>query len=99
MLLRRARDSALGSSGTRNGGREAGMDTDEAESKGLEIEAAPALQGSNDLIRSGVDAGTGTSVGVGAGAGASNDAVDKVSAMSGSVHGATISRCVVPSIE
>jgi hypothetical protein len=44
--------------------------TDEAGSKGLEVDAAPESQDSNDSIRA---------------------------VMSGSVHGATISRCVVPS--
>jgi hypothetical protein len=49
VLLRRARNSALGKGGTRDGGGEAGMEkptTDEAGSKGLEVEAAPASQDS-----------------------------------------------------
>ncbi|KAH9995065.1 hypothetical protein BJV77DRAFT_992319 [Russula vinacea] len=62
--------------------------TDEAGSKGLEVGAAPASQDSNDLIKTGgVEAGTGTS----------KDAVGIFSVMSGSVHGAAISRCVFPS--
>ena len=72
-LLRRARDSALGNGGTRDGGGKAWMEkptTDEAGSRGLEVEAAPESQDSNDSIRA---------------------------VMSGSVHGATISRFVVPS--
>ena len=52
---------------------------DEAGSKGLEVEAAPGSQDSNDLIKiGGVEAGTGTSVGVGVGAGAGKDAVNKL---------------------
>ena len=92
-LLRRVRDSALGN-GTRDGG-EAGMENptvDETGSKGLGVEAAPASQDSNDLIKTGgVEAGTGTSVGAGM------DAVDIFSVLSGSVHSAAISRCVFPS--
>ena len=98
VLLRKVRDSASGSGGTRDGGGEAGTEKptmDEAGSKGL-VEAVPASQDSNDLIKTGgVDSGTGTSVGVGVGAG--KDAVDKISMTSGSVHGTTISFCVVPS--
>ena len=58
---------------TRDGGGEAWMEkptTDEAGSRGLEVEAAPESQDSNDSIRA---------------------------VLSDSVHGATISRCVVPS--
>ena len=98
-LPRRVADSALENGGTRDGGGEAGTEKptmDEAGGKGSEVEAAPAWQDSNELIKTGgVDAGTGISVGVGAGAG--KDAVDKIPVMSGSVHGAAISRCVFPS--
>ena len=77
VVLRKARDSALGSGGTRDGGGDAGMEKptmDEAGRKKLEVEDVSASQGSNDLFRiAGVNAGTGASVGVGAG----NDAVDK----------------------
>ena len=98
-LPRRVADSALGNGGTRDGGGEAGMEKptmDEAGGKGSKVEAAPASQDSNELIKTGgVDAGTGTSVRVGASVG--KDAVDKISMTSGSVHGTTISCCVVPS--
>ena len=68
--------------------------TDEAGGKGLEVEVASASQDANDLFRTGsVDAGTGISVDVGAGV----DAVDEISLISGSVHGATISCWVCPS--
>ena len=40
--------------------------------------------------------GKGSEVEVGVGAGAGKDAVDKISITSGSVHGTTISCCVVP---
>jgi hypothetical protein len=74
-LLRRARDSALGNGGTRDGGGEAWMEkptVDEAGSKGLEVEAVSVSQDSKDLLRiGGVDAGTGASA-------AGNDAVDKI---------------------
>ena len=97
-LPRRVADSALGNGETRDGG-EAGTEKptmDEAGGKGSEVEAAPAWQDSNELIKTGgVDAGTGTSVRVGASVG--KDAVDKISMTSGSVHGTTISCCVVPS--
>jgi hypothetical protein len=100
VLLRRASDSALGNGETQDGGGEV-MEKPtmgETGSKGLKVEAVPASQDSSDLIRTGgVDAGTGTSVGAGVGAG--NDAVDKIFVMSGSVHGATISRFVLPSRE
>jgi hypothetical protein len=90
VLLRRARNSAPGKGGRRDGEGEAGMErstTDEAGGKGLEAEGAPASRDANDLFKTGgVDAGTGASAGTG---------VDAV--MSGAAHGATISRCVVPS--
>ena len=84
MLLRWERDSALGKGGTQDGG-EAWMEeptTDEVVSKELEAEAVPASQDAKDMLRTG-------------GAGRGVDAVDKISLMSGSVHGVTISRCVV----
>jgi hypothetical protein len=84
--------SVLGKGGKRDGGGEEGTEkptTDEAGSKVLGVEAEPGSQDASDLFRTGgVDAGTGASVSVGAG-------VDAV--MSGSTHGAAISRCVVPS--
>ena len=99
VLLRTVRDSALGNGGTHDGGGEAGTEKptmDEAGGKGSEVEAAPVSQDSDVLIKTGgVGAGTGTSVVVGAGAG--KDAVDEISMTSGSVHGTTISCCIVPS--
>jgi hypothetical protein len=93
VLLRGARNSAPGKGGTRDGEGGAGMErpmTDEAGGEGLE-EAAPASRDASGLFRTdGVDAGTGASVGVGA---------DVDAVMSGTAHGATISRCVVLSRE
>ena len=90
MLLWRAKDSALGEGG--GGGGQMGMEkptTDEVESEGLEVEAAPASQDSNGLFRTDdVDAGTGVAVGVGAG-------VHMIDKFSLTAHGATMSRCVV----
>ena len=100
MPLRRVSSSALDKGGTRDGGRETGVEkptTDDAGSKGLEAQAAPVSRDANDLLRTGgvpVDAGTGGSIGAGADA----DVVDRNSlVMSCSAHNATISPCVVPS--
>lgn len=91
-------ERVMGKGGTWDGGVEAGMvkpTAEAAESKGWEARAAPESREVNDLFRTGgLDAGTGASVDVGAGM---DDAVDKISPMTGSAHGATISRCVVPS--
>jgi hypothetical protein len=84
VLLRRARNSALGNGGTLDGGGEAGMEMDEARSKGLEVEAASASQDFNDSFKTGGVEGVGM------------DPIDK---MSGSTLGTTISRCMVPSRE
>jgi hypothetical protein len=78
---RRARISAFGRDGTRDGGREPGMEeltTDKAGSKGLEAAESAASQDADDLLRTGgVDSGTGASVG------GSMDAVDRISVPSG----------------
>jgi len=94
-------EGVLSKGGTRDGGGEAGVEKltmGEAGRKGVEVEATPASQDVNVVFRTGgVDnGGTGVSVGVGAGV----EAVDIISPMSGnsgSVHGATISCCAVPS--
>ena len=87
----------MGKGGTRDGGREAGMEnltTDDAGSRGSEVEAVPASQDVNDAFRTGgVNAVTGASVGVYAGV----DTIDEISPMSGSGHDATISCRVLPS--
>ena len=91
-MLLRARSSALSEIGARNSGGEVGAEyptTDEAGSKGLEAEVAPASKDANGLFRTGgVDAGSGASVGV-------LDAENKISLMSGSANGASISHCPV----
>lgn len=62
----------------------------------LEAEASPASEDADGSFKTGgVDAGTGTSVGVGSGV----DDVDKVSPMSDSPNGTTISFCAVSSRE
>ena len=67
---------------------------DEAESKGLEVVAAPVLQDANDLLRTGVgDSAIGASVIVRA----DLDAVERISLLSGSARGAIISPSGVPS--
>ena len=87
---KRARDSAFGKGETRDGGGEAGTEkptTDEAGSKELDAEAAPASQDVDDSFRTGgINSGTGDGVGVCAGV----DAVDRISLVSRSAHGTTI---------
>lgn len=94
MLSRRSRNSALGEGRTHDG-RETGLEeptTGEAGSKRLEAEAALASQDATNLFRTDeVDFDAGTGVGAGA------DAIDKISQMSDSVCGVTISHCVIPS--
>lgn len=91
-MLSVGRESVFGKGGTRDGGGEVGAEwqtTDEAGSKGSEVETAPASQDVNDVFRTCcVDAGI-----VGAGA----DMVDIVSLMSGLTCGASISCCALPS--
>ena len=94
MLSRRSRNSALGEGRTHDG-REMGMEeptTGDAGRKRLEAEAALASQDATNLFRTDeIDFDAGTGIGAGA------DAIDKVSQMSVSVRGVTISRCVIPS--
>jgi hypothetical protein len=98
LVVKHPIERVMGKGGTWDGGVEAGMakpTAEEAESKGSEAEAASASREANDSFRTGgLDAGTGASVDVGVGM---DDAVDKISPMTGSAHGTTISRCVVPS--
>ena len=83
MPSKRARNSAFGKGGTQDGGGEAGTEkptTDEAGSKGLEVEAASASEDVDDLFRTGgIDSGIGAGAGVGAGV----DVVDRMSLVSG----------------
>ena len=70
------------------------LTTEEAGSRGSEVEAVPASQDVSDASSTGdVDAGTGASVGVCTGV----DTVDKISLISGSGHDATVSCRAVPS--
>ena len=91
MPSRRARNSAFGVAGTRDGGGEAGTEepmTDKVGRMGLEAVAVAvsASQDVDDLLRTvGVYSATGASVGAGM------DAVDKTSRVLGPAHGATIS--------
>ena len=95
MLLTRARASASSKGTTQDGGGEAGIEeltTDKAGSKGLE--AALSSRDAEDLFRTGVaNNGVGACVGVGI----RMDKVGKISLMSGSTHGSTVSSRVVPS--
>jgi hypothetical protein len=96
VLSRRFRNSASGEGRTHDG-REMGMEeptTGDAGRKRLEAEAEAALasQDATNLFRTDeIDFDAGTGIGAGA------DAIDKVSQMSVSVRGVTISRCVIPS--
>ena len=64
VLLRRARDSALGEVGAWDGGGEAGMVlmTDRSRSKELDVDAEPALWDPNDLFRA---VGADSDIGIG----------------------------------
>ena len=77
MPSRRARNSAIGVAGTRDGGGEAGTEeprTDKVGRMGLEAVAVSASQDVDDLPRTvGVYSATGASVGAGM------DAVDRIS--------------------
>jgi hypothetical protein len=84
VMVLRAMNSALGNCGGEVGiGK---LTTGEAGSKGSGVKAILAPKDPNGLFRTyGVDAGA-----------AGMDAVDKISPVSGSAYGKTISCCVVP---